>query len=61
MNVQLTTDQVAEKLQLNEQSVRSLIRKGQLRASNVGGKSRPAYRIDESAVEEFLANRAVTT
>lgn len=61
MNAQLTTGQVAERLQLNEEHVRKLIRRGQLKASNVGGKRRPSYRIDESAVEEFLRSRAVTT
>lgn len=62
MNAQLKVDEVAQRLRLNEQQVRKLIRTGELKAANVGGKSKGAnYRIDESAVEEFLKNRAVTT
>lgn len=62
MNAQLKVDEVAERLRLNEQQVRKLIRVGELKAANVGGKGNSAkYRIDEAAVEEFLKNRAVTT
>lgn len=61
MSVWLTIPQVAERLQLNEQHIRKLIRRGELRASNIGGAHRPSYRIEETAVEEFLQARAVTT
>jgi excisionase family DNA binding protein len=61
MNAQLTVPEVGERLRMNEQSVRKLIRRGELRASNVGGRNRPSYRVDESAVEDFLRDRAVTT
>lgn len=61
MSAWLTIPQVAERLQLNEQHVRRLIRRGELKASNIGGDRRPSYRVEETAVEEFLEARAVTT
>jgi excisionase family DNA binding protein len=61
MNRQMTTDQVAEVLQLPAKAVRKFINCGDLTATNVGTLRRPTYRVDESAVKEFLKNRAVTT
>lgn len=61
MRRQLLVPEVAERLRLNEQQVRKLIRRGELAASNVGGLRRPSYRVDETAVEAFLKARAVTT
>lgn len=61
MTRQLLVPEVAERLRTNEQHVRKLIRRGDLKASNVGGRGRGAkYRVDESAVEDFLQARAVT-
>ena len=54
----LTPNQVAEHLQVTAEQVRSLIRKGQLQAANVGtGKKRPLYRITQQALNDFLNRR----
>jgi len=54
----LTPDEVAARLRVTAEQVRSLIRTGQLTAVNVGtGPKRPLYRITPDAVTEFLARR----
>lgn len=54
----LTPGEVAERLRVTAEQVRSLIRTGQLAAVNVGtGPKRPLYRITPDAVTEFLARR----
>jgi len=54
----LTPNEVAEHLQVTAEQVRSLIRKGQLQAANVGtGKKRPLYRITQKALNDFLNQR----
>jgi excisionase family DNA binding protein len=57
----MTVQQVAEQLQLSEDSVLSLIRSGRLPASNVGaGAVRPRWRIDPETLAEFLDSRRAT-
>jgi excisionase family DNA binding protein len=54
----LTPDEAAKRLRVTAEQVRSLIRKGQLAAVNVGtGPKRPLYRISAKAMDEFLARR----
>lgn len=51
----LTPNDVASKLKVTTEQVRSLIRKGQLSAVNVGtGTKRPLYRISQQALNDFL-------
>lgn len=47
----LTTDQVAERLQVNEQTVRALIKSGELRGKKVG----KFYRVEPGALDNYLA------
>ena len=54
----LTPQETAKKLRVTAEQVRSLIRKGQLAAINVGsGSKRPLYRITEHALQSFLEKR----
>ena len=54
----LTPEEVAEKLKVSGEQVRSLIRKGDLGAINIGtGPKRPLYRIPQQDLEEFLVRR----
>lgn len=54
----LTPDDVARHLKVTTEQVRSLIRKGELAAINVGvGSKRPLYRITQQAVQEFCSKR----
>ena len=54
----LTPDEAAGRLKVTAEQVRSLIRKGQLAAINVGtGSKRPLYRITPQALEDFLTRR----
>lgn len=56
----LTPDEVASRLRVTSEQVRSLIRKGILRAINVGaGGKRPLYRISSEALQDFI-NRDCT-
>jgi len=60
----LTPNNIAARLQISAEQVRSLIRTGRLRAVNVGsGKKRPLYRVSEKALDEFLktGSQAVTS
>ena len=53
----LTPGDVAIRLNVTAEQVRSLIRSGRLRAVNVGtGKKRPLYRLSDKAVDEFIKN-----
>lgn len=57
----LTVAQVAETLQLSEDSILNLIRSGKLPASNVGGGSqRPRWRVHPDTLSEFLDSRRAT-
>lgn len=54
----LTPGEAAEYLHVSPEQVRTLIRKGQIAASNVGaGSKRPLYRITQQALEDFLDHR----
>ncbi len=54
----LTPDEAALRLKVTAEQVRSLIRKGELAAINIGArKKRPLYRIRTDALEEFLHDR----
>ncbi len=54
----LTPADVAARLHVTAEQVRSLIRTGQLIAVNVGaGRKRPCYRVTPSALDGFLAGR----
>ena len=54
----LTPNEAATKLKVTPEQIRSLIRKGQLSAVNVGtGTKRPLYRITQQALDNFLNHR----
>lgn len=54
----LTPTDVAQELRVTAEQVRSLIRKGELSAVNIGtGQKRPLYRISRQALDEFLSRR----
>jgi excisionase family DNA binding protein len=54
----LTPNEAATKLKVTPEQIRSLIRKGQLSAVNVGtGTKRPLYRITQQALDDFLNHR----
>lgn len=54
----LTPDEAAAELKVTSEHVRSLIRKGQLSAFNVGtGMKRPLYRITQQSFDDFLTRR----
>ena len=53
-----TPNEAAVKLKVTPEQIRSLIRKGQLSAINVGtGPKRPLYRITQQALDDFLNHR----
>jgi len=57
-NQLLTPNDVAAKLKVTSEQVRSLIRRRQLSAVNVGtGTKRPLYRISQQALDDFLNYR----
>ncbi len=58
--VTLTVAQVAERLGISPKYVRTLIKRGELKASNVGSSHKPLYRIRQQAVETLLDDRTVT-
>lgn len=54
----LTPGEAAEYLHVSPEQIRTLIRKGQIAASNVGaGSKRPLYRITQQALDDFLGRR----
>lgn len=54
----LTPGEVAKYLYVSSEQVRTLIRKGQMAANNVGaGTKRPLYRITQQALDDFLDHR----
>jgi excisionase family DNA binding protein len=56
--VLLTPNEVAGRLRVTAEQVRSLIRNGELAAINVGtGLKRPLYRITPQALQQFLGRR----
>lgn len=52
-----TPPQVAKQLGVRPASLLSWIRSGQLKAANVGNKSRPRYRIQRADIDAFLKGR----
>jgi len=52
----LTVDEVAEKLKVNEETVRRWIRANKLQVLDLGGQ-RAGYRIRRQDAEEFLRQR----
>ncbi|MCT4626986.1 helix-turn-helix domain-containing protein [Halodesulfovibrio sp.] len=55
----LTVKDVAAVLGIQVEVVRRLIRRGELRASNIGTAAKPMYRIRQAALEKFLDEREV--
>ena len=57
----LSPPEVARRLRIKADSVRQLIRSGELRAADLArpGSRRPRFRIEPADVELFLAGRAV--
>lgn len=55
----LTVTQVATRLECRPEFVRGLIHSRELRAINIGSKSRPRYRVREAVLEAFLSEREV--
>ena len=51
----MTVQQVADRLQVHEETVRRWLRDGELAGVNLGGKS--GYRIKSSDIELFLESR----
>ena len=49
----LTVNQIAERLQVHQETVRRWLRDGRLQGRNFGGKS--GYRVREKDLEAFLA------
>lgn len=54
-----TPPKAAKVLRVDPETIRELIRSGELRASNLASRSatRPRWRISREALEEFLAGR----
>lgn len=53
-----TPNEVADKLKVTAEQIRSLIRSGQLSAVNISiGTKRPLYRITQQALDDFLNHR----
>ncbi|OBQ46224.1 helix-turn-helix domain-containing protein [Halodesulfovibrio spirochaetisodalis] len=59
VSVTLTVKDVSAALGVRVEVVRKLIRKGELRASNIGSAAKPMYRIRQAALEKFLDEREV--
>lgn len=59
MTTLMTTAQVAEILGCSEQHVRNLIKRRRLAAVDIGGGSRPKWRITSEALEDYLAASTV--
>lgn len=51
----LTPQEVADRLNVNKETVYRLIREKKLIAANVGSGNNKYYRIDEKSLEEFLS------
>jgi excisionase family DNA binding protein len=56
----LTPPEIARLLRCRGSKVLTWIRTGRLAAIDVSDTNRPRYRIARAALDEFLANRAVT-
>jgi excisionase family DNA binding protein len=58
-DVWLTVKQIAEELQVNDNTVRDWIKSKELTAFNVGSKLRPDYRIKRTDFDKFITARTV--
>lgn len=54
ISVTLTVRDAAKILGVDVEVVRKLIRRGELRASNIGTPAKPLYRIRQAALDKFL-------
>lgn len=59
MIVTLSVEEASKQLGLSKKVVRKLIRKGEIRASNVGTSCKPLYRIRQAALDKFLDDNDV--
>jgi excisionase family DNA binding protein len=55
----LTVKQVADRMTVDERTVRGWIQKGELKAVNVGGTLRREYRIRPDDLEDFIRSREI--
>lgn len=53
MDIFYTTSQAAEYLKLNERTIRRMIARGTLKATNVGTDKRPTWRIHDSDIQRL--------
>ena len=53
----LTISQVADVLQVDPETVRRWVRTSQLKALNLGGRTRPDYRIRREDLDTFIRAR----
>ncbi len=51
----MTVDQVAERLQVNPETVRRWLRRGELEGVDLGHKA--GYRVTEAQLQEFIESR----
>jgi excisionase family DNA binding protein len=54
-----TVKEVAEHLGVSDRTIRNWIVSGLLPATNIGSPARPHYRVAESDLDRFLAERTV--
>jgi excisionase family DNA binding protein len=57
----LTTEGVAEFLDISVEHARRLIRRGELAAVNITNSGRPNYRISQAALDQYLRDHAVAS
>ncbi|HEY3559709.1 MAG TPA: helix-turn-helix domain-containing protein [Kribbella sp.] len=57
----LTTEGVAEVLDISVEHARRLIRRGELAAVNIASASRPNYRVTPAALDQYLRDHAVAS
>jgi excisionase family DNA binding protein len=57
----MTTADAAERLKLSQWAVRRLLASGRLRGSRIPGRGGGEWRIDQQALDDFLAEHANTT
>jgi excisionase family DNA binding protein len=56
----LTTEQVAQQMQVTPTTVVRMIEDGQLEAHDIARSGKPRYRVSGAALERYLASRVVT-
>lgn len=57
----LTTEGVAEFLDISVEHARRLIRRGELAAVNIASSGRPNYRVSPAALDKYLRDHAVAS